>query len=74
MISMKLRNPVPVICLVLMLVMTACGNVETESSKPAAEQRNTEIIEGNENVVIQAEYHTEEIHCTNEGEDIYIHK
>ncbi len=65
-----------IILISLTMLMSACGNAETESSEPessetVAEQSNNEIIEENENEVIQTEYHQEEIHCTNEGEDIY---
>ncbi len=55
----------------LTMLMSACGKIETEGGEPVEEQSNNEIIEENENVVIQTEYHEEEIHCTNEGEDIY---
>ena len=71
---MSRRNMICCVWIVLIsftMSLEACGNVETESSEPMVEQSNNEIIEANENEINRTEYHTEEIHCTNEGDDIY---
>ena len=68
---MKYRIIAPALCVILAFVMSACTNTDMGSAGSVSGQRENTIIKGTENVTIQSEYHTEEINCTNGGEDIY---